>query len=701
MLKKFFASALVGLIAIPAYGQSTRTLDGDFITRNYGERNYVKNPGAEVNAGDNVSTGTGSPIATRSTTTPLVGSGDFAVDLKQTVDNRSTWSLNAFDNALSGQNCQASFVVDNVVVGTGAVLKARVIQNSLSVGEVTIASGTAKQPYSINFPCGDLSNATTFETRLTTGGSTDTTFNIDDIRVGKPVNLAQVGQAEFTGGIEYPRAPSCAWNHSTTSFADFTSDTDCMGRTLQGSATGPADSVGNRTPSVTFSTLKPGRYYVIATFTGRKIGATDSSIAFRLSDGTNSGTGVLFYPGTNTYFTPTTAILDVEYTTTQSNKTFSVQGLTNSGANSVAVDSDSTGTGLSIKVYRYPLASELAITPSQQSTYGAVTWSATNTASAITAATWTSFNNAIFASSNASYVGAATALTTGTCGTTNDLGVCMPTLAPGAYKVTFNGSLYVEYSASSTYCNFSLYDGTNRTAAVDANAITASEIASNNTLVGYFNYSSVQTNKSFVVQAVRQSGGGNCKAAVQNTANAQRTPLFIIEKIDGPNANQSVYVQSPMKAAGTGTAVDAGYVGYLLSATSASSVNQGSPGNGTFYDITSMSLPLTPGRWRIMGSVPVRITGASGSIIAGQLAIRDGSNTLIKQTGSYLDQVGATTANSVTFPQTVLAYVTVTSNTTYKLSMKYTLVSGSAASLLAAQCDLGSCDMYAELISDK
>lgn len=361
MVKKILCIVFSTLLSTPVNAQlAARTVDADYLTRNYGERNYVRNPGAEVNLTNITATGTGI-VLTRTTSTPLYGAADLSVNLAQALNNRVTWSLNQFDRALANGSCMASFVVSDVVIGTGAVLHGQVYQGTNLVGQVQIQGGSNPQSYVINFPCGDLSSATTFETRLTTAGTTDTTFRIDDVRVGKATNLLNIGQKEFIGEVRYGFSIGCLFEVNTPSYSNFPIDTDCSTPITSGKATGASGKI----PGATFVNLAPGDYLVEANFVAGSP-VSGEIVSYRLSDGTNQGGNVRLSDSAGSVTTPVNIQNIFTYNTAVSSVVFQVQGAISFGTNARIVLNDNF-TSFSLKVWRIPSQSEVAISPEQAS----------------------------------------------------------------------------------------------------------------------------------------------------------------------------------------------------------------------------------------------------------------------------------------------------------------------------------------------
>jgi len=135
-----------------------------------------------------------------------------------------------------------------------------------------------------------------------------------------------------------------------------------------------------------------------------------------------------------------------------------------------------------------------------------------------------------------------------------------------------------------------------------------------------------------------------------------------------------------------GVAPSAGYVGERITATPVG-ISQSTPTNGTFYD-DSGTITLTPGTWLIYAGMSVQIgnPGAiSGSIVPLlTAAIRTGSSTLQKSYASAGQVNGVTTSGSAT----LILSANISTSTTYKLSILWEPNSGSptvgSITLLAA-----------------
>lgn len=229
------------------------------------------------------------------------------------------------------------------------------------VAEVDVPSGSVFSNVEVGFVAAP---STTYRLRLEAQGDESVAY-VDDCFLGESNRAVAADQTSFYGGIRYAGVASCNWGLTNTGgFVDFATDDDCTGRVLSGNATGPADSAGNRKPAVTFSYLPPGNYQVVVT--GNILMSNSSGgLAFqgvRLSDGTSvySPPAAVNLPtGDTTRVTAQNIIWNITYSSAQTNKTFIVQA-NSSASGGVDIQTINANQDFEIKVYRYPLASEVA-----------------------------------------------------------------------------------------------------------------------------------------------------------------------------------------------------------------------------------------------------------------------------------------------------------------------------------------------------
>ena len=588
--RKLLTYLTVGTAAvIPFAGaQNPTILQGSYISNVFGNSNFVLNPNAQTNVA-NVTN------ATRSIATPLVATSEFNLNL--TSGTFATWTLRAFDAGMKGQNCEARFSYRGFATATST---AQIVQNSLVVAQLVLTPSTDPRIASINFPCGDLANATTFRIAQTTANMTTVTPNeIGGIYVGLATNMANVAQAE-TVVIANVNAQITIPTVTYTNVPYQSESLDAYGE--YNNSTG------------VFTAKRAGNYFIAASMFWLNSTWGASNIYLNVyKNGSLIVENLRQIPAGTAYHLQESSVsisLSV-------GDTLVVSAYQNDTANRF-IAGNSSFSRLSIS--RFPSASELVVTPERQNTFGAVQSTTGSATVAITSATLTSFNSATIYSSM-SYKGKATALQTGTCGTTNDAGLCMPTLAPGTYKVSVATNMFLTGVGPGNLCQYTVSDGTQTFGKQNLYQALANEEQQLSNIVGIFTYTSVQTNKPFTLQAARLLGGGNCNAALNSSGGEKFT--MVIEPLDQPS-NSALYVQGPVKSAGTGTASAAGYQGEEVSGTSTA-------GTGT----NCAEITVNPGQWILYGMGWATISAISGSVFY-DIEIEDASGVFSAGTGSFM-----------------------------------------------------------------
>jgi len=229
------------------------------------------------------------------------------------------------------------------------------------ISEAVIAPSTQFIEQGVNFV---FPSSGTARLRILSASDSSDLF-IDDCYLGRAPNVAAMSLNSFYGGIRYAGVASCTWSLTNTGgFVDFGTDDDCTGRVLSGNASGPADSAGNRKPSVTFDYLPPGNYMVVATG-NILLSNASGALAFnavRLSDGTSvySPPAAMNLPtGDTTRGTVQNVVWNITYTSPQTSKTFILQA-NSSASGGVDIQTTNANQDFEIKVYRFPLASDVA-----------------------------------------------------------------------------------------------------------------------------------------------------------------------------------------------------------------------------------------------------------------------------------------------------------------------------------------------------
>jgi len=188
--RKLLTYLAVGTAAvIPFAGaQNPTILQGNYISNVFGQSNFILNPNAQTNVA-NVTVS--SATVTRSTTTPLVATTEFNITTS-TATGYADWATRTFDAGMKNQNCEARFTYRGFSVGSTTV---QIRQGSNTVAQLTLTASTDPRIASINFPCGDLSAATTLRVQQATASLTGTN-ELSGLYLGLATNQANVAQAQ-------------------------------------------------------------------------------------------------------------------------------------------------------------------------------------------------------------------------------------------------------------------------------------------------------------------------------------------------------------------------------------------------------------------------------------------------------------------------------------------------------------------------
>ena len=513
-----------------------RTLEADYITNVFSQSNFLKNPNARVNT-QSVTPSTGFTVS-RAIITPLYDTSEFnlsSTSATGTID----WATRPFDAGMKGQNCEARFTYRGF---TGGTTKAQVVQGANTVATLDLLSSTDPKQVSINFPCGDLTQATSFRISRTIATLSGTN-EIGGIYVGLATNMANVAQAEFVGGGEWG---AVTFTRSSTAiqstFAAFTAG-------AAGTATGKATSAGSDT-TVTFPYLPAGQYKVSSNFYAYAynvtVSLTDCQFSLQEID-SNTFSGLTASGAhTTTGIYPQAGQLQGNFNFTSGGQRRFRLVSRNQSANGAASTCNAIGDAAvksGISVYRFPSSSELVVKPENQENYWAAMRQADyyDAVGGVTSSSYVQYP--VIDSVNRTFYGKASA-------DTNDFFVLtVPSLPVGNYKVSFKGQMVG--STSTTLCAWALHDGTG--------LITAQEFigAQYIPLVSAVYKNIKIESKTFALWAKRISGTGEC--IVQDETEV----LFTLEPLDGKSTS-ALYVQGPVLGAQTGAAIPSGYVGEAI-----------------------------------------------------------------------------------------------------------------------------------------
>lgn len=643
--KLAFWTTLFTTSAVPlATAQNPTILQGNYITNVFGQSNFVLNPNAQTNV-LNV-TKSASAVISRNATTPLVATSDFSI---YSTANGQTWDwlTRAFDKGMKNQNCEARFTYKNMQSTTTAQL----LQNNLVIAQLTLSASTDPRIASINFPCGDLSFGTTF--RITDSGTIPigTPASIGGIYVGLATNQANVAQAENV--VQASRSTTQSFANGADTTILFTTETK--------------DTFNEYDPSTGYFTAKrSGDYFISTTWLSDTVSWTTGSF-LQLQIMKNSSSFCRSYKridSTQTMNVGITVTCTVSLSVGDSIRS-------NISQNQATMNSIADGTYVFTSISRFPSSSELVVTPERQNVWGGVVY--TNSSEKLrggqaASGTYYQYNNATW--NQPTMLKGKAAVTTTDSG--NNLGFSIPNMPVGNYKLTFTGLLNATNEGSTSIsaaveCSFRIYETTTATSvAIQAHKDTS--VLSNtteetrdyiNAFVGVFNNTSVAT-RNFRIEAAKAADSttstiGSCQA-YSGTAGTSTNIAFLLEPLDQPS-NSALYVQGPVKAAGTGTAVPTGYVGQTLTNTRTTTLNL----TGGVQNYASVS--LSAGIWQCVAYLTIE--PAAGTFSTARLSI-DGTATvegLIKQTivppssSNYITSGQVTTTLVVTTGLTVYANI--------------------------------------------
>ena len=139
-------------------------------------------------------------------------------------------------------------------------------------------------------------------------------------------------------------------------------------------------------------------------------------------------------------------------------------------------------------------------------------------------------------------------------------------------------------------------------------------------------------------------------------------------------SNSALYVQGPVKAAATGTAIPTGYAGEKIEASTSSIFNASSTLN-VWSNITGLTITLTPGVWEIDGIVGVLQScyQSNAGFAISNIAIMSGGSPIKRVAiGSFGDPANTSfyPVKCLTSGGTIRTIVNVTSSTSYQVGVQ-------------------------------
>jgi hypothetical protein len=582
-----------------ASAQTPTILQGDYISNVFGNSNFILNPNAQTSNCTTSGTITCANVTvtnasiTRVTTTPLVARSEFNVAITS-ANGTATWATRAFDQGMKGQNCEARFSYR----GFAATSKVHIKQGANTVATLNLTPATDPRIASINFPCGDLSTATTFvvtDTAILAG-----TNEIGAIYTGLATNMANVAQAEFVGSVFIPGGTNCVAGNASATYALMTGATNCGTATYKGNVQNfSQDPFGFE-----IKNLKPGYYQFVVNGSGFGL-STNGDARFYLKDTTNNieSAQKRIYSANAGELIASSETFSLSYTSNPiSTATFRFFALRSAGSAQFYMNTTTT----EISVYRFPTSSELVVTPERQNTWGSVNY--TGTAGSLTvrsgqaaSSTFDTFSGAAFTSAR-TLKGKCKAPVSG-----DNVGCQIENMPVGNYEVSISGLMFQDPGTTVVGCSHRIFETTSSTqvAAHTASRSTSSGgvLYQGRTIKGVFNNTAV-ANRNFVIQGAKTfvldgTTQGQCLLFI-NTSGDISDVNVTITPLDQPS-NSALYVQGPVLGAQTGAAIPAGYLGKIEFGGGTGTVGTSLTGGATTYTISN----VTPGVYltRLYGAI--------------------------------------------------------------------------------------------------
>jgi hypothetical protein len=307
--------------------------------------NLIVNPGFETGIVQGYSSSGGTFAAISSGSNLLIGKGSATFQATATGQYMSSAAY-AVPNGLKGTNC----AVGALYSGGDANLVLQAYDGTNVLASTPLTPSTVPRPAYATFVCPSSGN---IQERVVSSGSS-ALVALDQFFLGQNT-ISQVSQATLYGTISITGGCSSNFGTTSTSFASLNNGVTGCAYASTGNASAPSSSI----PAITFASLPPGHYLVDVT--GNYFQTTSGKAAtYTITDGTNYSVeqGSIYISSGGEINAGTVGTFSFNYLTAQSNVTFQIQGFTDSGGGA-----NLGANGLTIKVYRYPTQSELAVRP--------------------------------------------------------------------------------------------------------------------------------------------------------------------------------------------------------------------------------------------------------------------------------------------------------------------------------------------------
>lgn len=324
-------------------------------------RNWIKNPGFE-NALSNWTVTTDSLTITAGTSKQARGKSYLTWN-SAGASRVLTHETVTVDEAMKGADVLCGYQI-TVASGTATHL-VRIYDGTSVLASATVTSSTLPTWTYVTVPS---PSSGTLQCQLVSVAADEPSIDVTEAYMGRNYLISSVSQASLFGRTTIPGAASCNWvGTNSTTYNTYPTDTDCGTIVNTQYATS-----ATKIPQITFASMPPGVYRIVATFTG-DVSAVDIGCGYRFSDGTNttSPTSGGNPPGSAGNATVGRTIEGIlTYTSGQAATTINLQAATTSGSGTCNINEPALSS-FEIAVYRFPNTEEQAFRSDQ----GPSSWS--------------------------------------------------------------------------------------------------------------------------------------------------------------------------------------------------------------------------------------------------------------------------------------------------------------------------------------
>jgi hypothetical protein len=495
------------------------------------------------------------------------------------VDDKVLFPLAEIPEGGIGGTCGAEFYYYTT---PGASMDMRVETAAAVVVSDTVSVGSVLEQWvkvELTFPCLDKDNAVEYRVAGVATGSGSLFF--DDYYLGAARNIGTVAQAYDFGSLHYDD-DNCTWSTSSTSSTPpaFSAAGSCPAPTVIGKLKAPS----TRIPAFVIPAGSESGTFVV-TATGGFQASRSSSAAncnFMFYDGAQYSNTQ--YVGINMTGTSATGVnnrapnlvASIPHTASSTDRLIEIRAYNITTGSSPTCDIAFTDRRLKFNVTFFPDSSQTVVRGDVTDLSGfakspataSCEWQTTSATMAPfpadsdcpdSSTTYTSSGNLVAPDTK---IPAAKAVT----------------ILPGKYMVVAGGSFEARESSSGFQsCLYEIYDGSSSGGIIRLGSDVSKGRNSTSTLVGQFEYSSKETNKTFQVRATRASGNGTCDIRAIE-ADLTFTLIPLSQGITKPFIPGSTYFGRP-------GVVKAGTASVTCSGSSALDVNE----DGLFASMTNIS----------------------------------------------------------------------------------------------------------------